>query len=159
MICLRWTLNKMMMLTAVLKFIVDSTVMGFLSDFRRRCFKFTLAYIQYIISALGRQYNEKLQIKDKNLIEICVCLKSSFSYASEFLNLVLRDRSKVSPPPTEAFDLANGLIDLIFSIELYMSSGYAARFVVAAKPWLPDLIMALGSGCIFNLCNRPNVII
>ncbi|KAK3224545.1 hypothetical protein Dsin_011570 [Dipteronia sinensis] len=144
------TLNKMMMLTAVLKFIVDSTAMGFLSDFQRRCFKFTLAYIQYIISALGQHYNEKLQIKDENLKEIFVCLKNSFSYAAKFLNLVLGDSSKVSPPPTEAFDLANGLIDLIFSIELYMSSGYAARFVVAAKPWLPDLILALGSGCIFN---------
>ncbi|KAI9165606.1 hypothetical protein LWI28_017258 [Acer negundo] len=146
------TLNKMMMLTAVLKFIVDSTAMGLLSDFQRRCFKFTLAYIQYIISALGRHYNEKLQIKDENLKEIFVCLKSSFSYAAKFLNLVLRDSSKVSPPPTEAFDLANSLIDLIFSIELYMRSGYAARFVVAATPWLPDLILALGSGCIFNQC-------
>ncbi|KAK2657623.1 hypothetical protein Ddye_010675 [Dipteronia dyeriana] len=146
------TLNKMLMLTAILKFIVDSTAMGFLSDFRRRCFKFTMAYTQYIISAVRRHYNEKLQIKDENLKEIFVCLKSSFSYAAKLLNLVLRDSSKVSPPPTEAFDLANGLIDLIFSIELYMSSGYAVRFVIAAKPWLPDLILALGSGCIFTQC-------
>ncbi|KAH7566693.1 hypothetical protein JRO89_XS08G0217300 [Xanthoceras sorbifolium] len=146
------TLNKMKMLTAVLKFIVDSTAMGFFSDFRGRCLKFTLVYIQYIISALGKQYSDKLQIKDEDLKEIFVCLKSSFSYAAKLLNLVLRDSSKSSPPPTEASDLANDLLDLIVSIELYMSPGYAARFIVAAKPWLSDLILALGSACIFNEC-------
>ncbi|KAL5821859.1 hypothetical protein ACOSQ3_023741 [Xanthoceras sorbifolium] len=146
------TLIKMKMLTTVLKFIVDSTAMGFLSDFRGRCLKFTLVYIQYIISALGKQYSDKLQIKDEDLKEIFICLKSSFSYAAKLLNLVLRDSSKSSPPPTEAFDLANDLLDLIVSIELYMSPGYAARFIVAAKPWLSDLILALGSGCIFNEC-------
>lgn len=140
----------MRMLTAVLKFIVDSIAMGLLSDFRVRCFSFTLAYIRRIISALGQQY--KSRVKDENSKEFFVCLKSSFSYAAKFLNLVLRDSNKATPPPTDAFYLANDLLDLTFSIEMYFGPAYAAHVIASAKPWLPDLILALGSVCIFNQC-------
>ncbi|KAF3967409.1 hypothetical protein CMV_008590 [Castanea mollissima] len=49
-----------------------------------------------------------------------------------------------------AFDVANNLLDLITSIELHLGSGKAASLVAAAKPWLPDLILALGSGNILK---------
>ncbi|GAY50082.1 hypothetical protein CUMW_123970 [Citrus unshiu] len=78
--------------------------------------------------------------------ETFIPLKSSFSYAAKLINLCLRDSSEA---PAEAFDLVNELINLICSVELHMDSGYAARLVVVAKAWLLDLILALGSGCIF----------
>ncbi|KAK9284726.1 hypothetical protein L1049_023903 [Liquidambar formosana] len=55
------------------------------------------------------------------------------------------DTSEASPRPPEASNLANNLLDLITSIEIHLGSGYAARLVAAVKPWLPDLILALGS--------------
>lgn len=140
----------MNILTAVLKFIVDSTALGFLSHIRGSCAKFTSAYVQDVISALGQQSRDNLQVNYNDLKEIFICLKSSFSYATKLINLCLRESSKASPPPAEAFDLVNELINLICSVELYMDSGYATRLVVVSKAWLPDLILALGSGCVFN---------
>ncbi|XP_031261940.1 uncharacterized protein LOC116120144 [Pistacia vera] len=146
----RISLNNVKILTAVLKFIVDSTAMGFVSDVQGRCLKFTSGFVRYVISALGQQSIDKLQIKDEDLREIVQCLKISFSYAAKLINLVLRNSSEASRPTAEVFDLVNDLFDLISSIQLHMGSGYAARLIVAAKAWLPDLILALGSWCIFN---------
>ncbi|KAJ1414543.1 Condensin-2 complex subunit G2 [Sesbania bispinosa] len=52
--------------------------------------------------------------------------------------------------PAEAFALANNLLDLIVSIESCMGPGYASRLAAAAKPWLPDVILALGSASILQ---------
>ncbi|KAG6728987.1 hypothetical protein I3842_01G004800 [Carya illinoinensis] len=138
------------MLTAILKFMVDITSMGLLSHCYVQFLKFTSRYVQYIISSLQRQSHDQFQFKEEDLKNIILCLKSSFTYAAKLVNLVHRDISKTSPLPPEAFELGNDLLDLISSIELYQGSGNAARIVAAAKPWLPDLILALGSGDILK---------
>lgn len=141
----------MKMLTAILKFIVDAFMMGFLSHYYGQSLKFMSGYVQYIISALGQQSHDQFQFEEDDLKDIFLCLKSSFTYAAKLLNLVHRDVSEASPLPLEAFDLSNNLLDLITSIELYLGPAYAARLVTVAKPWLPDLILALGSGHILKL--------
>lgn len=140
----------MKILTAVLKFIVDSTTMGFASHLHKKCLKFTSAYLQHCISTLGRQPGDKLRFKEEDLKDIVVCLKSSFSYAAKFVNVVLKDTSETSPPPVEVFDLANNLLDLMTSFELSFGSTNASRLVAVANSWLPDLILALGSLCMFR---------
>lgn len=142
--------NKVKMLTAVLKLIVDSIAMGLLSRIHGRCLNFTSAYLKHIIFALEHQSSEKLQFKEDELKDFFLCLKSSFSYAAKLLNLILRDTSETSPLLPEAFDLVNDMLDLITSIELHLGSGFAAGLVAAAKSWLPDLILALGSPCMLN---------
>ena len=138
------------MLTASLKFMVDATMMGFLSHYYGRLLKFTSRYVQYIISALGQQSHDRFQFEEEDLKDIVVCVKSSFTYAAKLLNLVHRAVSEASPLPSEAFDVANNLLDLITSIELHLGSGKAASLVDVAKPWLPDLILALGSGSVLK---------
>ena len=138
------------MLTAILKFMVDATMMGFLSHYYGQFLKFTSGYVQYIISALGRQPHDQCQLKEEDLKDIVLCVNSSFTYAAKLLNQVHRAVSEASPLPPEAFDVANNLLDLITLIELHLGSGKAARLVAAAKPWLPDLILALGSGHILE---------
>ncbi|CAK7339662.1 unnamed protein product [Dovyalis caffra] len=142
--------NKVKMLTAVLMNIVDSIAMGLVSHIHGRCLNFTSAYLKHIIFALEQQSSEKLQFKEDELNDIFLCLKSSFSYAAKLLNLILSDTSETSPPPTEAFELVNDMLDLITSIELHLGSGFAAGLVAAAKSWLPDLILALGSLCMLK---------
>ncbi|KAF9678591.1 hypothetical protein SADUNF_Sadunf07G0050500 [Salix dunnii] len=142
--------NKMKMLAAVLKLIVDSIAMGLLSCIHGRCLNFTSAYIKHIIFALEHQSSEKLQFKEDELKEFFLCLKSSFSYAAKLLNLILCDTSEYSPLLQEAFDLVNDMIDLITSIELHLGSVFAAGLVAAAKSWLPDLILSLGYLCMLN---------
>jgi condensin-2 complex subunit G2 len=74
----------MKMLTAILKLVVDASMMGFLSHYYGQFLKFTLGYVQYIISALGRQSHDQFQFKEDDLKDIFVCLKSSFTYAASF---------------------------------------------------------------------------
>ncbi|KAK6237763.1 hypothetical protein QUC31_003232 [Theobroma cacao] len=139
------TSKKVKMLTAVLKFFVDSIAMGFASRVHRRCLKFTSAYMQYIVSSLRQLSIDKSQFKEEKLKESIMCVKSSFSYATKLLNLVLDAATEASPAPVESFNLASDLLDLIISGELFLGSSFAARLVAAVKPWLPDLILALGS--------------
>ena len=136
--------NMAKMLTAVLKFIVDSIALGYLSRIHIRCIDFTSAYIKHIIFALRQQSCERFQFKEDELKDIFPCLKSSFSYAAKLLSLILRDASEASSPSLEALVLANNLFDLVASIDLCLGSGFAGRLVAAAKPWLPDLVLALG---------------
>ncbi|GAV80895.1 Condensin2nSMC domain-containing protein [Cephalotus follicularis] len=143
-------LNKVKMLTAVLKFIVDANTIGLASHKYGRCLKFASAYVQNIISTLGQQSIDQMQFKEEELKVLIPCLKSSFTYAAKLLNVVLQDTSQVSQTAPDMFYLANDLLDLITSIELYLGSGYAARMVAATKPWLPDLVLALGVGCMFK---------
>ncbi|KAK9284314.1 hypothetical protein L1049_023485 [Liquidambar formosana] len=135
--------NTVKMLTAVFKFIVDATTMGLLHD-KERCLRFASTYLQYIISNLRQHSHGQLELKEEDLQETFLFLKSSCTYAAKLVNLVLTDTSEASPCPPEASNLANNLLDLITSIEIHLGSGYAARLVAAVKPWLPDLILALG---------------
>ena len=133
------------MLTAMLKFIVDAATMSLVSNNDARFLKFTTIYIQYTISVIRRHSQEQSQFNDDDLRGTFLYLKSSLTYTAKFLNLVLANTSETSPPPPEAYNLANFLLDLIISVESHLGSGYAARLVTTLKPWLPDLVLALGA--------------
>ncbi|KAJ7952761.1 putative Condensin-2 complex subunit G2 [Quillaja saponaria] len=140
----RAILCKLKMLTAVLKFMVDAMAVCFASH-NHGLLNFTSGCIQHIISSLGRVYSDQIQYKEEDLKDAVLCLKSFFTYAAKLLNLFLGDSTESSTQPPEVFNLANVLLDLITSVESYLGSGPAERLVAAAKPWLPDLILALGS--------------
>ncbi|OVA07541.1 Condensin-2 complex subunit G2 [Macleaya cordata] len=142
--------NMVKMVTAVLKFIVDATSMGLVSHNQERCLQFTSAYVQFIISTLRKHSNDRIKIKEEDLKEALICLKSCFTYAAKLLNLVLKNATKSSMAQPEVNGLANNLLNLVVSIELYLGSKNATCLVVAAKPWLSDLILALGSGYILT---------
>lgn len=132
------------MLTAVLKFIVDAATMDLVSNNDGRFLEFTTIYIQYTISMIRRYSQDQPPFNDDDLRGTFLCVKSSLTYTAKFLNLVLANNSEASTPPPEAQNLANFLLDLIVSVESNLGSGYAARLVSALKPWLPDLVLALG---------------
>ncbi|POO00719.1 Condensin-2 complex subunit G [Trema orientale] len=138
--------NKVKMLTSVLKFMTDATTMGFVFHNHEWCLKFTSEYLRHIASTLRRQRDNPIHFEDDDVKYIVHCLKSSLTYAVKLLGLTLKDVTEASPPTPQAFVLANDMLDILTSIELYLGPGYAVRLVVAAKPWLPDLILALGSG-------------
>ncbi|XP_030497409.2 uncharacterized protein LOC115713067 isoform X2 [Cannabis sativa] len=138
--------NKVKMLTSVLKFMADATTMGFVFHNHERCLKFTSDYLRHIASTLRNQSNNLNHFEEDDVKDIILCLKSSLTYAAKLLNLALKDITEASPPRPQTFVLANDMLDLLTSIEQHLGSGYAARFVAAAKPWLPDLILALGYG-------------
>ncbi|CAN6933470.1 unnamed protein product [Brassica oleracea] len=139
-------LNKVKMLTAILKFIVESTEMGLASHFQARMLKFTSAYLKYAISSFDHHSTGKLQFEDADLKDMILCTKSSTSYAGKLINLVMREASR---PLFEAFDLANDLLDLLTTVEITLGSAYASKLVTALNPWMPDLVLALGP-CFIN---------
>ncbi|CDY61646.1 BnaCnng38110D [Brassica napus] len=139
-------LNKVKMLTAILKFIVESTEMGLASHFQARMLKFTSAYLKYAISSFDHHSTGKLQFEDADLKDIILCAKSSTSYAGKLINLLMRGPSC---PLFEAFDLANDLLDLFTAVEISLGSAYALKLVTALNPWIPDLVLALGP-CFIN---------
>ncbi|KAF3526623.1 hypothetical protein F2Q69_00050779 [Brassica cretica] len=139
-------LNKVKMLTAILKFMVESTEMGLASHFHERMLKFTSAYLKYAISSFDHHSTGKLQFEDADLKDMILCTKSSTSYAGKLINLVMREASR---PLFEAFDLANDLLDLLTTVEITLGSAYASKLVTALNPWIPDLVLALGP-CFIN---------
>ncbi|XP_019251349.1 PREDICTED: uncharacterized protein LOC109230287 [Nicotiana attenuata] len=139
------TLNVVKMLTAVLKFIADALTMDLVHKSQEECLSFTLEYIKFIISSLRKHSGEELQFTEDMLKEIYLCLKSSFTYVAKLVNVVLKSFSEASQPLLGAFDIANELLNLYVSIEEYLGYGYAVRLFPAVKPWVPDLILALGS--------------
>lgn len=139
------TLKQVKNLTAVLKFIVDAISMGFLSQKYELCLKFASGYMQSITLILGQQVYKDIQL-EAEMKEIFLCLKSSMTYAAKLLNQILR-RVEDSPL-TQTSILGHNLLDLIALIEVHLGSSYASRLVAVAKPWLPDLILALGASCI-----------
>ncbi|XP_060188626.1 uncharacterized protein LOC132617602 isoform X2 [Lycium barbarum] len=138
-------LNRVKMLTAVLKFIADAHTMDLVHKSQEECLSFTLQNIKFVISSLRRSSDEELQFTEDMLKEIYLCLKSSFTYAAKLMNVVLKSFSEASQPLWGAFDIANELLNLYVSIEEYLGYGYAVRLFPAVKPWVPDLILALGS--------------
>ncbi|KAK6793555.1 hypothetical protein RDI58_007008 [Solanum bulbocastanum] len=138
-------LNVVKMLTAVLKFIADAHTMDLVHKSQEECLSFTLQNIKFIISNLRRSSDEELQFTEDMLKEIYLCLKSSFTYVAKLMNVVLKSFSEVSQPLWGAFDIANELLNLYVSIEEHLGYGYAVRLFPAVKPWVPDLILALGS--------------
>ncbi|RID55317.1 hypothetical protein BRARA_G02585 [Brassica rapa] len=145
-------LNKVKMLTAILKFIVESTEMGLASHFKPRMLKFTSAYLKYADSSFDHHSTGKLQFEDADLKDMILCTKSSTSYAGKLINLVMRE----APCPLffEAFNLANDLLDLFTMVEISLGSAYASKLVTALNPWIPDLVLALGPCFINNNINN-----
>lgn len=133
------------MLTAILKFMADTTAMCFAPDDHGLFLNYTLKCVQHIVSSLDQLYRNKIQFKEEDKRNMVFCLKSSFTYAAKILNVILTESSESSIILPKAFSLANNLLDLIISTESCMGSGYALRLVAAAKPWLPDVLLALGS--------------
>lgn len=138
------------MLTAVLKFMADTTAMCFAPDNHGLFLDYTSRCVHDMVSSLDRLSHSQIQLREEDKKKNILCLKSSFTYAAKILNMILTDSSGSSTTPPQAFTLANNLLDLIISIESYMGSGYASRLVAAAKPWLPDVILALGSASILQ---------
>ncbi|ESQ33514.1 hypothetical protein EUTSA_v10006613mg [Eutrema salsugineum] len=136
-------LNKVKMLTAILKFIVESTEMGLASHFQTRMLKFTSACLKYAISLFNHHSTGKLQFEDADLKDMILCTKSSASYAGKFINLVMSHSSEALCPLFKAFDLANDLLDLFTMVEISLGSAYASRLVTALNPWIPDLVLAI----------------
>ncbi|KAK7295138.1 hypothetical protein RJT34_18042 [Clitoria ternatea] len=132
------------MLTAVLKFLADITAMWFAPHSHGLLLNYTSKCIQHMVSSLDQLYHNQIQFKEDDKKHLNFYLRSSFTYATKVLNMTLTD-SDGSSIVSKTFGLANNLLDLIISIESYMGSGYASRVVAAAKPWLPDVLLALGS--------------
>lgn len=138
-------LNSVKICTAVLKFIVDAAAINLLFHSRQKVLSFTSSYMQNMVSILKRHFHDELKFQDEQLKELHLCLKSSFTYAAKLLNVVLASANEDSPASPEVYEVANHLLDLIASTELYSGSTYAARLVSLAKQWLPDVILGLGS--------------
>ncbi|KAK4772490.1 hypothetical protein SAY86_014265 [Trapa natans] len=138
--------NEVKVLTSILKFIVDTFTLGFDCCNSKRCLNLTVEFLQHSISAFGQKYCSISLFKENNLKETILCLKSSITYVLKFLNLILKGSYEASKPFFEVFELANCLLDLIARIELQFGSGYALSLITALQPWIPDLIVALGSG-------------
>ncbi|KAL8472917.1 hypothetical protein ACS0TY_029293 [Phlomoides rotata] len=135
--------NMMKALTSILKFIVDANEMNLAPRHQERCLNFATENLRFIITnlkeqAIAQQFTEE-DIKDLN-----ICLKSSFTYGAKLLNIVLKTCENPLPQ-TEAYNLVNQLFNLIVSVEELLGYGYAARFITSVQPWIPDLILALGS--------------
>ncbi|VFR00024.1 unnamed protein product [Cuscuta campestris] len=144
-------LGNVKILTAVLKFIVDGTTMKLHHSLPEACLKFTLEYVQFINFYLRKYSTDELQLTEEGLKETLLCLKSSFTYAAKLLNLVLKDFFDASTPQPVAYHLANELLSLTVSIEKHVGHSLATRLLSAARPWVPDLILAFGS---FHLMNQ-----
>ncbi|XP_050906869.1 uncharacterized protein LOC127120476 [Lathyrus oleraceus] len=141
----QYVLCKVKMLTAVLKFIADTAAMCFAPHNQGLFLKYTSKCIRHIVSSLNHLFHNKIQFHEEDKKNTIICLKSSFSYAAKILNVILAGSDGSSITASKAFNLANNLLDLIVSIESCLGSVYASRLVSAARPWLPDMILALGS--------------
>ncbi|KAE9606816.1 putative condensin-2 complex subunit G2 [Lupinus albus] len=141
---------KVKMLAAVLKFTADTTAVSFAPHNHGLFLNYTSKCVQHIISSLDRLYHGQIQFKEEDLKNTFYCVKSSFTYATKMLNMILSDSSESSTSPPEPFALVNDLLDLMILVESYMGSGYASRLLSAAEPWLPDLALALGSASILK---------
>ncbi|CAN8311424.1 unnamed protein product [Cochlearia groenlandica] len=137
-------LNKVMMLSAILKFVVESTEMGLASNFQARMSKFTCTYLKYLIDIFNHHSTGKLQFEDEDIKSLILCTRSSTSYAGKFINLVMRQTTTASCPLFEAFNLANHMLDLFSTVEISLGSAYASRLVTALNPWIPDVVLSLG---------------
>ncbi|XP_011099369.1 uncharacterized protein LOC105177814 [Sesamum indicum] len=139
--------NMVKMLTAVLKFVADATAMDLVTCSQDRCLNFTTANVKFIITNLREHSIAQLQITEEDLRDIFICLKSSLTYSSKLLNITLK-ACEDSSCQAGAYSLVNELFNLIVSVEEFLGYGYAARLVTVIQPWIPDMILALGSNCL-----------
>ncbi|KAL0450164.1 UNVERIFIED_CONTAM: Condensin-2 complex subunit G2 [Sesamum latifolium] len=138
--------NMVKMLTAVLKFAADATAMNLVTCSQDRCLNFTTENVKYIITNLREHSIAQLQITEEDLKDIFICLKSSLTYSSKLLNIMLK--ASEDSCQAGAYSLVNELFNLIVSVEEFLGYGYAARLVTVIKPWVPDMILAFASNCL-----------
>ncbi|XP_074377959.1 uncharacterized protein LOC141719474 isoform X2 [Apium graveolens] len=136
--------NMVKMLSAVLKFIIDVSAVEHVDPSQPRFLNFTLGYLEFISSIVLQYSQDQQQLRENDLKETFLCLKSSFTYASKLLHEVITYSCETTIPSPEAYTLSNKLLDLLISVEEHMGSSYATRIVAAAKPWLPDLTLGIG---------------
>ncbi|KAL0350500.1 UNVERIFIED_CONTAM: Condensin-2 complex subunit G2 [Sesamum radiatum] len=139
--------NMVKMLTAVLKFVADATAMNLVTRSQDRCLNFTTENLKFIITNLRERSIAQPQITEEDLKDIFICLKSSLTYSSKLLNIMLKACGD-SSCQAGAYSLVNELFNLIVSVEEFLGYGYAARLVTVIQPWVPDMILALGSNCL-----------
>ncbi|KAL0332337.1 UNVERIFIED_CONTAM: Condensin-2 complex subunit G2 [Sesamum calycinum] len=139
--------NMVKMLTAVLKFVADATAMNLVTRSQDRCLNFTTENVKFIITNLRERSIAQPQITEEDLKDIFICLKSSLTYSSKLLNIMLKACGD-SSCQAGAYSLVNELFNLIVSVEEFLGYGYAARLVTVIQPWVPDMILALGSNCL-----------
>ncbi|KAK6125254.1 hypothetical protein DH2020_040998 [Rehmannia glutinosa] len=136
--------NMVKTLTVILKFIVDATTMNLAPRYQEKCLNFTTENLKFITTNLKEHSNAQWQFTEEDRKDIFICLKSSFTYGAKLLNVVLKT-CEVSLPQAGAQGLVNELFNLIVSVEEFLGYGFAARLISVVQPWVPDLILALGS--------------
>ncbi|KAL4181568.1 hypothetical protein AMTRI_Chr12g237970 [Amborella trichopoda] len=138
--------NLLKMVTTILKSILDAAALRLISHSQKRCLLFASAYIKYVNSILRtpnqHHSNSRMKLGDSKLTSLY--LKSSFSYVAKLLNWFLTD-PHLSHLLVAASYLASDLLDLFSFLEPSLGSRHTSWFAPTAKPWLPDLILALGS--------------
>ncbi|KAL0343498.1 UNVERIFIED_CONTAM: hypothetical protein Sangu_1237200 [Sesamum angustifolium] len=139
--------NMVKMLTAVLKFVADATAMNLVTRSQDRCLNFTTENVKFIITNLREHSIAQSHITEEDLKDIFICLKSSLTYSSKLLNIMLK-ACEDSSCQAGAYSLVNELFNLIVSVEEFLGYGYAARLVTVIQSWVPDMILALGSNCL-----------
>ncbi|CAI9111280.1 OLC1v1011465C1 [Oldenlandia corymbosa var. corymbosa] len=137
--------NMLEVLTAVLKFIVDATTLDVDYYNPERCLKYALEYVKFIICNLRGCYKSHLEFREEDLAKVVFCLKISFTYAAKYLSSLLKSSSVAALQLRAPHDLAHELLNLFASVEEYLGYKHAARLLTSIKPWVPDLIIALGS--------------
>ncbi|GER30974.1 condensin-2 complex subunit G2 [Striga asiatica] len=137
--------NMVKMLTVVSKFIVDAATMSLLPpQYQERCLNFTIEYLKFIMTNLREHSLSQLPVSEEYRKDIFICLKSSFTYGAKLLNLVLKtDEVPLSPEGPQC--LVNELFNLFVSVEEFLGYGFATRLNSVVQPWIPDLILAMGS--------------
>lgn len=136
-------------LTSVLKFIADATAMDLVPRFQERCLNFTTENLRFVITNLKKLSTAQLQLTEDDLKDLIICLKSSFTYGAKLLNIVLKT-GEVSSLRGGAYNLVSELFNLIVAVEELLGYGCAARFFTVFQPWVPDLVLALGSYCLLE---------
>ncbi|EPS65713.1 hypothetical protein M569_09063, partial [Genlisea aurea] len=141
--------NMVKMLTVVLKFIVDVTNMSPALGSQKRCLEFAAESLKFIIRRLREYSATRLPFNEEEIIEIFVCLKSYVTYGAKLVNIVLRS-GEHHLPVAGPYALVNELLHLTVSIEEFLGYRYACGFLSVVKPWLPDLVLALGAHSLFR---------
>ncbi|KAL6498199.1 hypothetical protein OROGR_028596 [Orobanche gracilis] len=138
--------NLVKALTAVLKFIVDATTMSLApSHYQERCLNFATENLKFIIANLRELSVTQFQVTEEDRKDIFICLRSSFTYAAKLLTTALKAH-EVLLPQAGGQVLADELFNLFVSVEEFLGYEFAARLIPIVQPWIPDLILALGSG-------------
>jgi condensin-2 complex subunit G2 len=147
--------NIVKLSTAILKFVVlDITSANLVKpDKLLRCLNFASTYTKYINLAIksARQENSSFDIETPK--ETLLLLKSSYTYMSKLLHLVITTSGNSSE---EVFCITNGLLDLIPCVETHLGARHASFLVPVAKQWLPVFILGLGSKKLIVPVNETN---